>query len=119
MTKLKKYQFSNIDIRNSDSRYCCLMNISTAQINFVFIKIVKIILGILKKNNDSSSKSIMKGDASPENKNSKKLRYLYLLLKLNPINFLLGLSCFLSNFLPSNKDNEGSITSAYIIIAKK
>ncbi len=114
-SKFKSLGFNKIIIKNSDNRFCCLINMLTAQFNFFLIKIVKIILN--KK--EETNKDIKKGDASPENEKSLKLSIMYFFLKLNPINFLLGLMCFISNTLPSNKDKEGEITSAYIIKAIK
>lgn len=113
---LNKFRdFKNVDILNSDSRYCCLINMITSQINFVVIKSIKLILN----KNRQPVKDITKGDASPENSKSKKLAYMYFILKLNPINFILGLSCYVSNIFPSNKDKEGEITSAYLVKAQK
>lgn len=114
-SKFRSCGFSDIDIINSDTRFCCLFNMLTAQFNFFIIKIAKMVFN----KNKETTKDIAKGDASPESAKSKQLSIMYFFLKFNPINFLLGLICFVSNIFPSNQDKEGEITSAYIIKAIK
>ncbi|WP_260945690.1 class I SAM-dependent methyltransferase [Aliarcobacter cryaerophilus] len=117
LSKFKRANFNNIEVKNTDSRYCCLMNLITSQINAFLINIAKNLLS--KKQQGDKRKNIFEGDASPENQKSKKLKIMYLLLALNPINFLLGLSCWISNLFPSNNNKELKITSAYVIKAMK
>ena len=103
--------YSAVSIRNTDCRLCCLINIITSQINYIIIDLIKLVV----KTKNNASKAIAEGDASPENDRSKKLAYLYFVLKLNPINFILGLVCFIISWFPGRKHKEGEITSAYVV----
>jgi hypothetical protein len=58
-------------------------------------------------------------DSSPENSKTKKLAIMYFFLKLNPINFILGLICWMSNIFPKRQYREGEITSAFVIELNK
>lgn len=70
MSKFKSIGFKDVKIKNSDNKYCCLINLITSQINASIVFAAKKILA--KKAN--VSKNIAQGDASPENKNSKKIK---------------------------------------------
>lgn len=114
LSKNKKAGFKDVYMKPTDGKYCCIINILTGQINLAIIDMLK---QLRKIKNDSSSKmatkSIFSGDASPESASGKKMALLYFVLKLNPINFLLGLSCLISKVFPSREMTEGKITSAY------
>ena len=115
MSKFKS-KYSDISINNTDGRLCCIMNVITSQINFIVIDVIKLLLSKFTK---PTKKSIVKGDASPENSKANKIAIMYFFLKLNPINFVLGLVCWMSNVFPKRQNREGEITSAFVIELNK
>ena len=115
MSKFKN-KYSDISINNTDGRLCCIMNMITSQINFIAIDFIKL---FLSKFTRSTKRDITNGDASPENSKTKKLAIMYFFLKLNPINFILGLICWMSNIFPTRQYREGEITSAFVIELNK
>jgi hypothetical protein len=64
-------------------------------------------------------KNLFAGDASPESRDTLVMRTMYLILKLNPVNFLLGLLSWLLCKISIVRPLEGEITSGYLINVQK
>jgi len=101
-----------------DSRFNCIINLLTAQINLVILDMMRWAKNLLIRN-VSNPKSLQAGDASPESHNQAGMRFAYTLLKLNPINFVLGLLAWAISQLPLSRRTEGEITSGYLIKVQK
>ena len=107
--------YTDIKIEATDNRFQCSLNLVTSVINnsvYSFARIIKCKLF----RGDKMSISLNEGGASPES--SKRLSTIYFIMKLNPINFLLGLLSLSIDFI-DKPAYEGEITSGYLIIARK
>ena len=114
--KLFKPYFKKIKIQSVDSRWQCVFNMLTASINNSIYFILRKINTFFKNNKEQTKALISDGGASYETKN--KLKVLYFIMNLNPINFIIGvISLFFIR--PPNTDFEGEFTSGYLISAKK
>lgn len=107
---------AKITVAPVDSRIACLGNLLTAQINFLFFDIAHWIKSGGARG-ELDPKGIQDGGASPESA-STALRIFYFLLKLNPINFLIGLLCWMLHRIPIQRRLEGEITSGYCCVVK-
>jgi len=114
--KLFKPYFKKIKIQSVDSRWQCVFNMLTASINNSIYFILRKINNYFKNNQEQIKPLISDGGASYETKN--KLKALYFIMNLNPINFIIGIiSLFFIR--PPNTDFEGEFTSGYLISAQK
>lgn len=105
------------EIEPVDSRLNCVVNQVTGQMNFLVYDILRGIFRIAQGN--PKQITIRSGGASPEGKPGVSLRMAYLLVKLNPINFLLGLISWLISWFWVSRGPEGEITSGYLIKVRK
>ncbi|MES2662044.1 MAG: class I SAM-dependent methyltransferase [Pseudomonadota bacterium] len=107
--------FSTSQVTPVDNRWQCVMNVLTSAINNTVYGMLRNIRNGLQ--NNEVKKNIHSGDASPESK--KKLGMIYFIMKLNPINFVLGLFALFMSIFPKPNSAEGEITSGYLIVATK
>jgi SAM-dependent methyltransferase len=111
---LLKRAFGNaadISVDPVDTRLVCLGNTITAQINFMLFDSMRLFKPV-KFSGENHQLSLYSGGASPESA-SNALKLAYYLLKINPINFLIGFFCWSLSWLPSKRRVEGEITSGY------
>ena len=101
-----------VNVTPVDSRLTCLGNQSTAQINFLFFDLLRRCKG--RQEVSSEKPTLEQGGASPE-RASAGLHLVYMLLKFNPVNFCIGLVCFLFSVFPLERRREGEITSGYLL----
>lgn len=109
--------FGEITVEAVDSRLNCIINIITGQINMMIIDCIKWFRNLFASK--KGQKNLFAGDASPESRETFAMEIMYLLLKLNPVNFLLGFLCWLLCTLSIARPLEGEITSGYLINVQK
>jgi SAM-dependent methyltransferase len=106
-----------ITVRPVDSRLTCLINMITAQLNLVLYDGLRILAR--RAGRQTGGASLAEGGASPESKRGAGPQAAYLVAKLNPVNFLLGLLAWATNGLGPRRRAEGEITSGYLIVVEK
>lgn len=104
---------ARVSVRPVDGRVNCLVNLLTAQMNLV-------LLDVMRKAKDrwqhrGVGPALEAGGASPESRNGSGMKIPYAVVRLNPINFVLGLVAWLCSLLPVPRRYEGEITSGYLI----
>ena len=108
---------ASVTVRPVDGRFTCLVNLVTAQLNLALYDALRT-LG-RRAGYQAGGASLAAGGASPESKLGAGPRAAYLLAKLNPVNFVLGLLAWASDGLGPRRRAEGEITSGYLIAVKK
>ena len=103
-----------IEVSPVDGRLNCLVHSITSQINLVGLDMFRW-LAVRFLSYSAERKGVEAGGASPESKKGTGLEIAYRILRLNPINFLLGLSSYVFSFIPVSRREEGEITSGYLL----
>lgn len=102
-----------LKIEPVDGRINCLVNMITAQVNSVLLDTMR--WGKNMVFGRKEGKSLHEGGASPESHDNFEMRTVYSILRINPINFMLGMAGWLLSQIPIYRRVEGEITSGYLI----
>lgn len=108
---------AGVTVRPVDGRFTCLVNLVTAQLNLALYDVLRA-LG-RRAGYRAGGAGLAQGGASPESKLGAGPRAAYLLAKLNPVNFALGLLAWATDGLGPRRRAEGEITSGYLIVVEK
>lgn len=108
---------ASVTVRAVDSRFTCLVNLLTAQLNLALYDVLRT-LG-RRAGYQAGGAGLAEGGASPESKSGAGPRAAYLLAKLNPVNFVLGLLAWATDGLGPRRRAEGEITSGYLMVVEK
>ena len=104
---------AQIEVVPVDTRISCLSNLVTSQINLFFLDILRGGLNLFRK--EAAIKKSEPGGVTLARRDPGRMRLIYFLLRLNPINFLLGLISWTMSQIPIRRSFEGEITSGYLI----
>ncbi len=100
-----------------DDRLTCALGVVTAQINFVLYDLLR--RAARPFGYRGPARALRHGAASPEGGARPGLGAAYLLARLNPVNFALGLIAWLLAWIGPRRRAEGEITSGYLIRVDK
>jgi SAM-dependent methyltransferase len=107
---------AQVEVRPVDSRISCLSNMITSQINFMLLDLIRLAVQGGRKQEIAKSEP---GGVTLARRNPARMRVIYFLLRLNPINFLLGLLSWTFSRVPLSRPSDGEITSGYLIKVTK
>lgn len=106
-------KFGCVYVKAVDNRWQCVLNLIASAVNNSIYDVLRAARNWLL---NIGNVDIEAGGASPESK--QNLSLLYSLMKLNPVNFCLGL-LWVAFSVFGNGGPEGEITSGYLIVASR
>lgn len=108
---------ARVTLEPVDDRLTCALGLVTAQINFVLYDLLR--RAARRFGYRSPAPALRHGGASPEGGGRPGLGAAYILARLNPVNFALGLIAWLLAWIGPRRRAEGEITSGYLIRVDK
>lgn len=103
---------AEVVVQPVDTRFNCLINALTGQINFLVFDLLK---WLSRPFRSKTSQGLHDGGASPQRSNRGGLRLAYAVVRLNPLHIVLGLISWLVSHCSFSRRHEGEITSGYFV----